>query len=174
MLKFHDNIPHIKGVIVARVKHKCTGKLEVFITAGVGRWRCSRLSPVCPCAPIWIYSFFLTTIHLQHHLINLITYGYKELPEHNTMWLTLVLIACVNSLVPSGVIELGQNWFRQWVSGSQLKLPSIRSCDINLKIYSQEILKILTTKIHLKKWHITKLQLHCLGGNELTLIAGLN
>ena len=29
MLKIHDNIPHIKGVIAARVKHKCTGKLEV-------------------------------------------------------------------------------------------------------------------------------------------------
>ena len=52
MLKIHDNIPHIKGVIVTRVKHKCTGKLEVFITAGGGHWRCSRLSPVCPRAPI--------------------------------------------------------------------------------------------------------------------------
>ena len=52
LLKIHDNIPHIKGVTATRVKHKCTGKLEVFITAGGGHWRCSRLSPVCPCAPI--------------------------------------------------------------------------------------------------------------------------
>ena len=51
-LKIHDNIPHIKGVIATRVKHKCTGKLKVFIAAGGGRWRCSRLSPVCPRAPI--------------------------------------------------------------------------------------------------------------------------
>ena len=53
MLKIQGNIPRIKGVIVTRVKHKCTGKLEVFITAGGGRWRCSRLSPVCPRAPTW-------------------------------------------------------------------------------------------------------------------------
>ena len=52
MLKIHDNIPHIKGVIATRVKHKCTGKIEVFITAGGGRWHCSRLSPVCPRAPV--------------------------------------------------------------------------------------------------------------------------
>ena len=51
MLKIHDNIPHIKGVIATRVKHKCSGKLEVFIAAGGGRWRCSRLSPICPRAP---------------------------------------------------------------------------------------------------------------------------
>ena len=51
MLKIHDNIPHIKGVIATRVKHKCSGKLKVFIAAGGGRWRCSRLSPVCPRAP---------------------------------------------------------------------------------------------------------------------------
>ena len=48
----HDNIPHIKGVIATRIKHKCTGKLEVFIAAGGGRWRCSRLSPVYPRAPL--------------------------------------------------------------------------------------------------------------------------
>ena len=52
MLKIHDNVPHIKGVIATRVEHKCTGQLEVFITAGGGRWSCSRLSPVCPCAPM--------------------------------------------------------------------------------------------------------------------------
>ena len=52
MLNIHDNIPHIKGVNATRVKHKCTGKLEVFIIAGGGRWRCRRLSPVCPRAPI--------------------------------------------------------------------------------------------------------------------------
>ena len=45
--KILDNIPHIKGVIATRVKHKCTGKLKVFITAGGGHWRCSRISPVC-------------------------------------------------------------------------------------------------------------------------------
>ena len=56
MLKFHDNIPHIKGVIATRVKHKCTGKLEVFIMAGGGLWHCSRLSPVYPCAPICAWS----------------------------------------------------------------------------------------------------------------------
>ena len=52
MLKIHDNIPHIKGVIATWVKHKCTGKIEVFITAGGGRWHSSRLSPVCPRAPV--------------------------------------------------------------------------------------------------------------------------
>ena len=62
MLKIHDNIPHIKGVIATRrstqVKHKCTGKLEVFITAGGGRWRCSRLSPISPRAPISLWHLF--------------------------------------------------------------------------------------------------------------------
>ena len=48
MLKSHDNMPHIKGIIATWVKHKCTGKLKVFIMAGGGRWRCCRLSPVCP------------------------------------------------------------------------------------------------------------------------------
>ena len=52
MLKIHDNIPHIKGVTAIRVKHKFTGNSEVFIMAGRGRWRCSRLSPICPRAPI--------------------------------------------------------------------------------------------------------------------------
>ena len=26
---------------------------QIFITAGGGRWSCSRLSPVCPCVPIY-------------------------------------------------------------------------------------------------------------------------
>ena len=30
MIKLHDNIPHIKGVIATRVKHECTGKLGSF------------------------------------------------------------------------------------------------------------------------------------------------
>ena len=49
MLKNHDNIPHIKGVIATWVKHKCTGKLEVFITAN-----CSpdAQKPLTPWTPI--------------------------------------------------------------------------------------------------------------------------
>ena len=52
MLKIHDNISHIKGVIATRCKHRYTGKFEVFITAGCGHWRCSGISSVCLRAPI--------------------------------------------------------------------------------------------------------------------------
>ena len=57
MLKIHDNIPPIEGVIGAWVKHKCAGKPEVFIMAGGGRWRCSRLPPVlsaCAYSCVWV------------------------------------------------------------------------------------------------------------------------
>ena len=54
MLKIHDNIPHIKGVIATRVKHKCTGK---FLSFHHGWWwplaLQSPLTHMSACAYIW-------------------------------------------------------------------------------------------------------------------------
>ena len=59
MLKIHDNIPPIAGVIADWIKHKCTGKLEVFIMAGGSCWYL-RLPLTCMsvCAYMFMTQFF--------------------------------------------------------------------------------------------------------------------
>ena len=58
----------IAGAIAARIKDKCTGKLESFITAGGGCWRCSCLSPMCPCVPICKQIFLIVHVKQSQYI----------------------------------------------------------------------------------------------------------
>ena len=93
MPKIHDNIPHFKGVIATRVKHKCTRKLRSFHQAGDGRWRCSRLSPVCPCAP----KQHICGIDIVPRVVNAFSVP-KTFMIHQTfaLWALYILIARPN------------------------------------------------------------------------------
>ena len=110
MLKIHDNIPHIKGVIATRVKHKCTGKLEVFITTGGGHWRCSRLSPVCPRAPIESIGKSIKILTIWHILrpFEFMVYQSRPAYRHSFIYINTVTGTAFWFLIPISIRSISR------------------------------------------------------------------